>query len=388
MNQIRIVVVAEDAESKVISSALKNEDLLIVGSVWEEGAVLDVISRTNAQIAILRDDGSGRFFRCCQQIYMLRPRTIPVILSENQSAENYARLIQTGVHYIFPLEMEKEKLIQELKSIAVNESTRIVSMENTSIEQNKSRILLVYGAKDGIGKTAFVTNLAVALVQKHQKVAILDLNLQLGDVSAFMGMEPKTTISELLQEQAVPNIDLIRKNLIMHTSGVNILASPRSPEFADGITGSQIDKIIAAMRSYYDYVIIDTAPQFNDVNLSCIDVASSILYLTGSDISCLRNSKKSLYVLSALTRKEKIRLLIGKERENEIKQGVISKTLGYPVFAAIPYDYKTVVSSLNFGRPAIVQNPGSKFSKSILDIANKINGDEDNGMKKSFLKKK
>lgn len=273
---------------------------------------------------------------------------------------------------MLPDRMTGEDFSQALKSVLVNESTRIVSLENTSGEQNKSRVIMVYGAKDGIGKTAFAVNLAIALAQAKQKVAILDLDLQYGDVNVFVGLESKTTISELLQEQTSPSIDIIRKHMVIHSSGVNILCAPRSPEFAEGISGSQVEKLIAAMRSYFDYVILDTPPLFSDVNVSCIDAASVIVYLTACDISALRNSRKGLYLLQALTRKEKIRLVAV---ENDMKPEVIAKTLELPVYKTIPYDYKTVTTSLNLGRPAVTSAPASKYSKAIKEVSALVNDD-------------
>lgn len=375
MDRIRILVIADELVGEKYRTVLEDNELEIVGSVYEEDDVLEMITKTNAQIALLEDDGSSRFYRCCQQIYMLRPRTIPVAVMKDQSMENVGRLLQTGVHHMLPDGMAEADFSQAMKAILVNESTRIVALENTSGEQNKSRVIMVYGAKDGIGKTAFTVNLAMALAQAKQKVAILDLDLQYGDVNVFFGLESKTTISELLQEQTSPSIDLIRKHMIIHSSGVNILCAPRSPEFAEGISGPQVERLIAAMRSYFDYVILDTPPLLNDVNVSCIDAASAIMYLTGCDISAIRNSRKGLYLLQTLTRKEKIHLVVGKDRENEMKPAVIAKTLELPVYITIPYDYKTVTTSLNLGRPAMAGAPTSKYSKAVREVSTLVNNE-------------
>lgn len=389
MDRIRVLVVADELIGEEYRTILEDNELEIVGSVYEEDDVLEMITKTNAQIALVEDDGSSRFYRCCQQIYMLRPRTIPVAVMKDQSVGKIERLLQTGVHHMLPDGMAGEDFSQALKSILVNESTRIVSLENTSGEQNKSRVIMVYGAKDGIGKTAFAVNLAIALAQAKQKVAILDLDLQYGDVNVFVGLESKTTISELLQEQASPSIDLIRKHMVIHSSGVNILCAPRSPEFAEGISGPQVEKLIAAMRSYFDYVILDTPPLFNDVNVSCIDASSIIVYLTACDISALRNSRKGLYLLQALTRKEKIRLVAV---ESDMKPAVVAKTLELPVYATIPYDYKTVTTSLNLGRPAVTSAPASKYSKAIKGVSALVNSDsgglERKRDKKSILQRR
>lgn len=369
MDAIRVLIVAEEEEGQQIRDALKSEEIVTTGVVFDENMVLDMITRTGAQLVILADDQSGRFFRCCQQIYMLRPRTVPVILTGDQSPENYRKILQTGCHYILSYSMEDAQLVQSVKGISMNESTRMISLENTSGKQAKSKIVAVYGAKDGVGKTDFAVNMAVILAQAGQKVAYLDLNLQFGDANVFFGIEPKLTISELLEAASAPGIDQIRKHLQIHETGVNLLCAPKSPELATGISAEQIEQLLAAIRSYYDYIFIDMVPVFDDINLVCLDAAASIFYITGGDMSAVRNSKKGLYFLSSLVRKEKIHLILGKEREGDIDRSLVEKTLDYPIFGAVPYDYKTLVTSLNIGKPAVLYAPGSKFSKSVKDIA-------------------
>lgn len=386
MEKVRILAIGDEYATQRIRNLLVDDDFDIRIGPFDEDEVLNMITKANARIVILEDDGSGSFYRCCQQIYMLRPRTIPVVLMSDRSQEKVDRLLQTGVHHFLSDSLIAEQFVQSMKAIYLNESTRLVSMENTSGEHNKSKIIMVYGAKDGIGKTSFAVNLAVSLAQDKQKVAILDLDLQYGDANVFFGIESRTTISELVQEQATIGIDVIRQHMALHASGVNILCAPRSPEFAEGITGDQVEKILAAMRSYYDYVILDIPPVFNDINVSCIDAASNILFLTGGDISALRNSRKALYLLLALTRKEKIKLIVGKERENEIKTAVISKTLEFPVSATLPYDHKTITSSLNLGKPVVTNMPGSKYSKAIKVVSSMINSDHaESDIKKGLL---
>lgn len=386
MERMRVLLVGDERMTQRYRTALQDKELDIVGNVYDEEEVLEMITTTNANVALLINDGSSRFYRCCQQIYMLRPRTVPVAVMSENNAEMLEKVLQTGVHHVLPDAPGAPEFVQMLSAVFVNESTRIVTLENTSGEQNKSRVVMIYGAKDGIGKTSFAVNLAITLARDKQKVAILDLDFQNGDVNVFFGLESKTTISELIQEQSAPNIDLIRKHMSLHSSGVNILCAPRSPEFAEGITGPQIEKIIAAIRSYFDYVILDAPPVFNDVNISCIDAASVILYVTGGDISAIRNSRKSLYLLLALTRKEKVRLIIGKERESEIKPAAIAKTLEFPIYGSLPYDYKTVTTALNLGKAVITTSPASKYSKAVKEIAYMVNqGMEPKSQKKGWV---
>ena len=65
-------------------------------------------------------------------------------------------------------------------------------------------------------------------------------------------------LAELLQDQPNPTIDTIRQYISIHDTGVNILCAPTSPEFSEKIISSQIERIIVALRNYYDFVLVDT----------------------------------------------------------------------------------------------------------------------------------
>ncbi|CDZ23478.1 response regulator receiver protein [[Clostridium] cellulosi] len=371
--KLRVLIFSSDDTSGYIHSLLSSDQIELVGNVKDENIVLDEISRKHPDIIlVVVTDYINKALRTCQQIYLLRPRTIPVVLSDENDPINLRKIMQTGVHYILPLSIDSESLIEQLHGIYSNEMTRIIAMENTAATTWKSKLIVVFGAQGGIGKTALAANLAVKLAQRKRKVMLLDYDLQFGDLNVFMGIDSKDTISDLLQEQSNPNADTIRRFCSLHASGVNLLSNPRSPEFAEGISVMQTERIAASLRSYYDYVIVDTATSFSDINLSCFDAASEILFVTDMDIAALRNSKKALTVLKSLVDDKKIKLIIGKQYPGNISIANVANALEMPIWASIPYDQKTMVDALNQGIPVVLDAPNSKISKAYTMIANQL----------------
>jgi pilus assembly protein CpaE len=155
-------------------------------------------------------------------------------------------------------------------------------------------------------------------------------------------------------------------------SGVNYLPAPNSPEHADAVSPSQAERIIAALRVYYDYVIIDAFSGFNDYTATCIDCASLILFMTNKDIPALRNAKKGLAVIQALSDWEKIRLIIGKDVDGTIKDKDVTRVLSFPIWARIPYEEKIAVNAANQGSPAVLEFPRSKMSQVFSEMAAEI----------------
>lgn len=369
--KIKILLLGTPDKCSQIKMQLNDEEITVVGNVVDENQVLNEINRTSPDLILIADT-SPMALRSCQQIYLLRPRSVPIVLSDLEDSERMYKIMQSGVHYILSENIEPINLIAELKGIYSNESNRILALENTGATSAKSKVVLFFGPKDGVGKTTLAVNMAIKLAQKNNKVVILDCDLQSGDVGILFGMNPKNTILELVQEQNNPNVDTIRQFLSLHLSGVSFLPNPHSPEYAATITARQVESIIAALRVYYDYVIVDTVSGFEDISASCIDCASAVLFVTGKDIPALQNAKKSLMVLGELTDKEKIRLIVGKSYRNEITSTDVSRVLGMPVWGSLPYDEKAAVTASNQGQPLVLVYPKSKISKEISNMADQL----------------
>ncbi|MDE8141802.1 P-loop NTPase [Erysipelothrix rhusiopathiae] len=370
--ELKVLVFAEDSVAQRLFPMLQDDEIRIVGKSNDENKVLDDISKTKPDIVLIYSSHESILQRVCQQIYLLRPKSVPVVLTQEYTSETMQKVMQTGVHYILPMQIDRSTLVQQLKGIHSNESSRLIALENSSTNNWKSKVITVFSSKGGVGRTTVAMNLAVKLAQKKLKVSILDFDLEFGEVATAMRIETKDTLAELLQEQASPNVDTIRKYMAVHPSGVNVLAAPNSPEFADNISVSQVEKIVSSLRSYYDYLIIDTSMGFNNINLSCFDLSSTIIYVTGMDIPTLRRTKKGLSIVTSLAGNEKIKLVVAKEEPGRVKPKDVSRVLEFPLWHTIPYDLKSSIDALNQGKPIAIDSPLSGVAKAYQVMADEI----------------
>ena len=351
----------------------RDGEINVVASTYSDSEVLDLINQFSPDMIVLTET-SAMALRTCNQIYLLRPRCVPIVITDSDDSETLQRLMQAGIHYVFNTKISAGELLTEIKGIYTNEANRIVSLENTGARTSKSRVISVFGPKSGLGKTTLAVNLAIRLAQNNRnKVAVVDYDTQFGDVSShFDVIKSKDTIIELLQEQANPNIDTLRQFLGVHISGVHYLAAPFNPEDAGAISAEQAERIISTLRVYFDYVIVDLSGEFNDIVAGCLDISSNIILVSGSDVPALTNTKKTLSIVRALTDEEKIRVVVGKYGEGSSRIGEISKTLSVPVWAAVPDDRKLAMGAVNQGRPVLLTNPSSKMSRSIAKMADEL----------------
>ncbi|MEL7606909.1 MAG: AAA family ATPase [Sedimentibacter saalensis] len=375
----------------ILRKMIDDEDIFIIGDTVGGSLALDKIENTSPDIIIMTlGAGDTDVLSLAERIILHRPRTFVILVAEHLDVDMMQSAVKVGCHNVIELPNSPKDFSDYIKSVYNNENTRLKSLNEKDNLLWSSTVVSVFGAKGGLGKTTIAANLAVKLAEKRKKVALVDLDLQFGDIHIFMDIEPKDTITELFQEVVTPNIDSIRSYMTVHSSGVHVLCAPKSPEYAELISAEKVLSLLSMLRTYYDYVILDTAPSFSEVNMTAIESSSLIFFVTGLDISILKNSKLSISLLESLQQTDKLRVIVNRAVDmNSITINDVQKIIGYPIWSKIPSDYKVAVNALNRGVPFVSGAPNSKLSQSISELAETlISGKASFSPKENKIKKK
>lgn len=247
-------------------------------------------------------------------------------------------------------------------------------------EEIKPKIISVFSTKGGVGKSTISTNIAIALAQRtEEKVALVDFDLQFGDVSVMLNLYPERTIMELVKDIQSLDRELIEDYMILHESGLRVLPAPAKPEYADFVTGGNVQRILRTLKETYKYIIVDMAPAFHDVNLAALDLADDIFLITTLDLPTIKNIKSGLHVMKTLNyREDKIKLVLNRYHRNfGISVGDLEKTAEKKISHIVPEDSKTIIDAVNKGKPFVLNNPNCSVTKSIYNISDAIIGKEE-----------
>ena len=99
------------------------------------------------------------------------------------------------------------------------------------------QVVAVFSPKGGAGRTTIATNLALAIRREtDQRVALVDANLQFGDVGVLLNLNPKNRSMLDAVDGGEPDRDIIESVMIDHSTGIRVLLAPPSPEGADLVT--------------------------------------------------------------------------------------------------------------------------------------------------------
>src|SRR6202035_4164357 len=135
-------------------------------------------------------------------------------------------------------------------------------------------IICVLGLKGGSGKTLTASNLGVALAQRGARVAMIDLDLQFGDLALAMGLRPERTIYDLVRSGGSLDAEKLEDFLVEHPSGVRALLAPVRPDQAAVISVAFLTEVQRLLAEMFEFVVFDTPPSFSPEVISAIDAST------------------------------------------------------------------------------------------------------------------
>lgn len=241
----------------------------------------------------------------------------------------------------------------------------------------QGKVVTVFSSKGGVGKTTIATNLAFALAQETGKrVVLMDLDLQFGDVGVMVDLAGKRTIADLAQEKGEIDTELVASYLVPAPAfpQVRVLLAPDKPEEAELVEAALVEKVLTALRSLADLIVIDTAQSFQEQILTALDNSDRILVITAPDLLTIKNVKLCLEVMGSLEYEpEAIGLVMNRAASNVgLKTSQMVEVLPYPVWANVPSDGKVAISAVNQGIPFVLSARRAPISRAITGLADRL----------------
>jgi pilus assembly protein CpaE len=233
------------------------------------------------------------------------------------------------------------------------------------------RVLTVFSAKGGCGKTTVATNLAAILAADgRRQVCILDLDLAFGDVAIALQLFPAHTIADAVPLAGTLDERGVSALLTPHSPGLTTLVAPVEPGSAESVPATLVGELLQVLRSMFDFVVVDTPPAFTDHVLAALDVSDLVLLLATLDIPALKNLKLTLETLDLLNfPQERWRVVLNRaDSKVGLSLSEVEKTLRVPISVQVP-SHRAVPASINRGVPIALDEPNHPVSQSLRQFA-------------------
>jgi len=236
--------------------------------------------------------------------------------------------------------------------------------------------LVFFGAKGGAGTTTVSVNCGVEVARLSKRsTVIVDLKPGLGEVALFLGVRPRYSILDAIDNLHRLDREFLKELVVKHKSGLEILAGSDQFDRPGAADGSAIEELFRLLARQYEYILVDAGSQINSCSVAALYTADSIFMVANPDVPSVRNAQRLLERVRQLGAcGERVRVLLNRAAEPyPIPPKQIEGALGHPIHHTFPSDYKTVSNALNSGVPlALTGNSDiaaqfDHFTRQILD---------------------
>lgn len=385
--KIRVLIVDDIAETREnIRKLLQFEpDVEVVGAARSGREAIDLSKETRPDVVLMdinMPDMDG--ITATEAIRRSSSSTQVVILSVQGDPNYMRRAMLAGARDFLtkpPAVDELNSAIRRAGTMAHDERAKAGSTPSapglgpapiTGAPASRGKIITVYSPKGGNGSTTVAVNLAVTLHNDETRVALVDGNLQFGDVTVFLNEQSKLSVVDLASRADELDQEIVEEVMLTHPgTGIRVLASPSRPEYAESVTGNQFAKVIEYLRCMFSYVVIDTSSILTDVVLAAMDQSDLIVLLTTQDIPSIKNARLYLDLADVLKIQRK-RILFAMNRHDKrigITPEKISESFKHEIVAVLPFDDRVVVPSINRGVPFMMGDRSRPLSRSFISLA-------------------
>ena len=312
-----------------------------------------------------------------EKLGAFRPGFGAVMVVEGLSATLLQNALRAGVDDVVTTAAEDDELLDAVsRAFGRVDARRPVLPRKPAAEvRRQGRVVTVFCAKGGAGKSVLATNVAAALAKRVDgPVVLVDADMQFGDVALMLQLEPAHTVLEAVEAGELLDSSLLESLLLQDgASGLKVLAAPTESRAADGIGRADLVRILELLRQQYAYVVVDTSASFADVTLAALQESDEILVLASLDVMSLKSAKVGLQTMRILDiDSSKVRFVLNRANTRVgLSEADAERTLRLKVDTALPSEL-VVAESVNRGVPAVLGAPRSRFARNIDALADRL----------------
>ena len=370
-NNLNVLLIDRDENSRSVIKAYLTEiegvGIAAEFSDFEEGFKL---AGNSGRCIVVVDvsENLDRISSAIKELKTLNSEAFVVALSNRAFADVIIKALRSGAKEFIAKPVIKTEFVEIFKSI--------IKDINSEEAKDTCKIISTFSNKGGIGKTSIAVNLAVELAQmSKEKVALIDLNLQLGDVATFLDMTPPFAMDYIADN--INNLDedeLLKAMTRYKNTSLYVIADPLNIDKSKDITAEQIKNILTALKKTFSYIVIDIGTNIDSKTITALDFSDLILLIAIVNLPAIRSTQRCMELFDKLGyNADKIKLVLNRYMENEdIKTSDIEEVVKQKVYWKIPNNYLIMMSAINKGVPVNEINPDSNVAVNYKEFASKI----------------
>lgn len=375
-NVLRLAIVdPHDSSRETLKNALLGMDM-----VWLEAECsryeffADVVGQTSPDIGIVSLDNDPRKgLELVTKLAEASPDCSILVVSSSSDGNLILQAMRAGA---------KEYLTQPLRIEDLAGAMGRIGERRFGKGEKRARVsqvIAVAGATGGVGTTSVAVNLGCVLARSvKNSVALIDLDMCLGDADVFLDAIPDYTLVDVAQNVTRLDFALLKRSLTKHSSGLYLLPRPVQLEDVRLVTAEDLQRVIGLMKATFTHLVIDLSKSYSPVDMVALELATQILLVTQLDLPCLRNVVRLMMSFNEMEGlADKVKIIVNRAglEQGQITLKKAQDTIGREIFWQLPNDYRTMIEVRNNGVPLIEHSPKAAITQSFSGLADGLSSE-------------
>ncbi len=377
---IQVLVVDDSITTrKLVSATLQAEgyEVLSAGSGEQALKMLEEASPDLLILDVVMPDMDG--YELCKRLRRNENTAhLPILmLTSLTELEEKLKAFDAGADDFLPKPFDPAELRAHVKVLLRRTLARQVDAE----QDVHGKIIAIHSLRGGVGCSSMAVNLAAALQELwRQPVVLVDLSLLNGQAAIMFNLSMRNSWADL-HDMPLNQVDaaLLDRVLLMHDSGLRVLAAPPSPADAELVTEALVRHVLSVLSEQFAYVVIDLPHDFRDTTLAALDTAHIILLMIAPELVSVRAASTCLTVYEKLYYPADIiyPVLNWTFERRGLPRKDIEQALKHNIKLVLPFIKDDMVTALTLGKPPALYNAESPIAALFEDIAFFLSRDED-----------
>jgi pilus assembly protein CpaE len=382
MKDVQRVAIVDPSDST--REPLRNL-LLGIESVWLEAECsryeffLDVARQSNPDlVAIALDADQNKAIQLIAQMTAEFPHIPILAVSARGDGQSILQALRSGAKEFLTQPVVLEELFGALQRLKQGRTSADGTPSSNGNLKVDSLVVAVVGSRGGVGCTSLAVNLGCNLAQDSQfNVALVDLDLALGDADVALDLIPDYTLADVALNIDRLDMTFLRRSLSKHATGLSLLPHPVQMEDIGLIHEDHLQRVIGLLRASYTHLVLDLSKRFTPTDWTAMRMADVILMVAQLELTSLRNVVRMLHTLGTEENlSEKVKIVINRvgSEDCDITLKKAEETIGQPIYWQVPNDYRSMLGARNAGVPLLQHAPKSKLQSSLASLATALCG--------------
>jgi pilus assembly protein CpaE len=350
-------VLAEQARATIS----EDREFFVVDIVPDGSQVVSTLGRTEVDALLIHEDlGPLPVMDFARDLGARYPHVGIVLIARDPTPEMLRSALQSGMRDVVSIPLSFEEVQEGVRGAAawsrmVRERMSSEAVVDTLYSLG-GRMIVLAGAKGGVGTTSIAVHLALDAARRSRgrTVCLVDFDLQAGDVGLLLDLAHRRSVTDLREAAHDLSPRQLENTTYRHSSGLRVLLAPNEGEFAEEIDMITARRILGALRSYYDIVIVDVGSVVSDANAVATEMADEVFIVTTPDVPALRAANRLMSLWERLqARKEGIRVILNRvNKDLEVQPDLVRKVVNAPLTKTVlPAAFKHIEPAVNAGAP-------------------------------------